>query len=796
MKDKIDDIALLQSVFESSVEGILVLDHQGTIMKVNPSSETIFGYKAGELIGKKIELLIPDEFKKAFKTHKEKHSKNLKNRFVINGELLFGLKKDGVKFSLDISLSPSNSNGKPVTIAFVRDSTKRILTNQNAEINKDDLTATEVRNKAILQAIPDIMFVNNKQDVYLDVHANDPSLLIVPKDEIIGKRMSDILPKDLYEKIMTAFANCKKTKEVQILKYSLPILDEIKYFEARIVVKDNGNFLTIIRDITDDKHNQIVLEESEERFRLAMLSTNDGFYDFNPETNMGWYNQKYIDLFNPTNEKFWWENNIHPVDKKRVLSTIDKILKSKDSFWTSEYKLKSNNTTYFDVEDRGYIVRDKNGKAIRVLGSVTDITERKKNEKKLKVSEQKLRNYNIKLEGKVQKRTKELKATVQQLVESNLTLEDQVQVIKKAEAELLNSQTLFSAIAKNFPKGIISVIDKDFKTLYSEGEGLDLIGLKDYPFVGKTIDEIAIFTEERRLRIKEEVKRTLTGEHLYNEIEINNIIFAINTTPLFDDNNKVTRALFVHTDISQQKKVEQGIQDALEKEHELNELKSRFIAMASHEFRTPLTAILSSAILIKKQNEAGKEVKREKYVSQIERNIKNLVTILNDFLSLSKLEEGKVEAKLEVFDIIDFSKNIIQEITPNLKTGQAIKLKNDQASINTFLDSKLMHHILTNLLSNAIKYSPENKDITLKISTKAAQLYIEVTDQGIGIPLEEQQNMFQRFYRAKNTTNIEGTGLGLNIIKQYTELMNGKVSLKSKLNEGSTFSVELPINQK
>jgi len=156
--------------------------------------------------------------------------------------------------------------------------------------------------------------------------------------------------------------------------------------------------LVIARDVTDDMRNQIVLKESEERFRLAMLATHDGFYDFNPETNLGWYNQKYIDLFKPTNEKKWWENNIYPADKKRVLETIDKILKSKDNFWTSEYKLKSNNKLYLDVEDRGYIIRNKKGKAIRVIGAIADITERKKNEQKLKESEQKLRDYTVKLE--------------------------------------------------------------------------------------------------------------------------------------------------------------------------------------------------------------------------------------------------------------------------------------------------------------------------------------------------------------------------------------------------------------
>jgi len=171
------------------------------------------------------------------------------------------------------------------------------------------------------------------------------------------------------------------------------------------------------------------------------------------------------------------------------------------------------------------------------------------------------------------------------------------------------------------------------------------------------------------------------------------------------------------------------------------------------------------------------------------------VTILNDFLSLSKLEEGKIKVRPEHFEIIEFLEALIEGIELTKKPKQKITVRKETPSVKVFLDPKLLSHILINLLSNAIKYSSDNKEITFVISKKEEQLRIEVIDQGIGIPLNDQKNLFQRFYRAGNASSIQGTGLGLHIVKQYTELMNGSISFKSELNKGSTFIVELPINK-
>lgn len=908
MIEVLNDSELFQSIFESSKEGILVMDEQRIILEANPVSENMFGYAAKKLIGKSVVSLIPMMFKKNHAIYK-KYLKDIKT-LSKDGEagLLLGLKQDRSEFPIKISLRQSRIKNKDIVIAFVTaiNETNDTLYKNNKRYNKlinnlpgfvyssknnrnremmsiskrcfsitgytpnefkehkiyygqiilkedrddvwsgiqkaisikkpynleyhirkkdgciinvweqgegvydkngklealegfiteiteqkkieQELRANEVRNKAILQAIPDFIFVLNKQGVYLDLHTPDPSKLILPKDELIGKSIYDVLPKEVCKRILLNLERCEKTEKPQTMEYSLSIRDKLKYFEARIVAKENGNFLTIIRDVTDNKHNAMLIKESEERFRLAMLATHDGFYDFDPKSKAGWYNQTYIDLFGPTDEKNWWENNIHPSDKKNVLEALNKILADKGNHWKYEYRLKRNDGLYVHIEDHGYIVRNNHGKAIRMLGAVVDITEQKK-------AEQTLRNYSTELKGEVGQRTHELEVIVQQLVKSNLTLKDQVQITKVAESKALDSQIMLTAIAKYFPKGIIIVVNSNFEIEYIEGEELEKMGLKDLTFPGTNIDEINIFSKIRQIRLKQDIQKTLGGKHLSFEVAFKNSTYLVNSTPLFDEDNKVKQALLVYSNISVQKEVELDILNALRREQELNELKSRFISMASHEFRTPLSAILSSATLIEKQNEPGMEEKRKNYTGKIKSNVRNLVVILNDFLSLSKLEEGKISIQPEYFDMINFSKSLIQEIETNKKEGQVIKITNDYPSIEVNLDPKMIRHILSNLISNAIKYSPKYKEINLFIRRSNERIFLEVKDEGIGIPVEEHNNLFDRFFRARNASNIQGTGLGLYIVKQYAQLIGGAISFKSKLSKGSTFIVELPINQ-
>lgn len=239
---------------------------------------------------------------------------------------------------------------------------------------------------------------------------------------------------------------------------------------------------------------------------------------------------------------------------------------------------------------------------------------------------------------------------------------------------------------------------------------------------------------------------------------------------------------------------EQEIRKALEREKELSELKSRFVSMASHEFRTPLSTILSSADLIEAYKREDQQEKRERHTTRIKSAVVNLTNILNDFLSLSRLEEGKIETNPGYFDLQEFCNETFDEINVLLKPGQTIHRHEELDNADIYLDSKLLKNILFNLLSNAIKYSDPGKPIYCTMVVNGDHLKITITDNGIGIPEEEQQHLFSPFFRAHNVENIQGTGLGLNIVQRYVDLLKGEITFQSKLSEGTTFYVTIPLD--
>lgn len=251
-----------------------------------------------------------------------------------------------------------------------------------------------------------------------------------------------------------------------------------------------------------------------------------------------------------------------------------------------------------------------------------------------------------------------------------------------------------------------------------------------------------------------------------------------------------SRTMILKEAVEELEKTKEDLKKALEKEKELNEMKSRFVSMASHEFRTPLATMMSSLFLVTKYGEQNDKINQSKHVTKIQNSIHNLTDILNDFLSISKLEEGKIENLPEELNLKVFLTEVISDMTQLTKEEQEIKLKFGGKEI-VRLDQKLLKNVLFNLISNAIKFSPENKPIEITIEAQSATVKITIKDSGIGISKEDQKNLFERFFRGNNATHIQGTGLGLNIVSKYVELMNGAIHFESEENKGSTFTIIL-----
>ncbi|MGJ8548965.1 PAS domain-containing sensor histidine kinase [Winogradskyella wichelsiae] len=234
------------------------------------------------------------------------------------------------------------------------------------------------------------------------------------------------------------------------------------------------------------------------------------------------------------------------------------------------------------------------------------------------------------------------------------------------------------------------------------------------------------------------------------------------------------------------------LKTALAAEKELNDLKTKFLSMVSHEFKTPLSGILTSTILLNKYKLTEQQEKREKHVKTITDKVQYLNTILNDFLSVEKLEKGKINYKFTKFQLSKVVNEVIYNANMLLKDGQHINYPENIDEISMYQDEKIVELSLSNLIYNAIKYSSEHTIINIEITQNETKTTFKVTDNGIGIPLIDQKNIFNRYFRAENALLMQGTGIGLNIVKDHLENLNGSITFKSVEHKGSTFIIELP----
>lgn len=246
-------------------------------------------------------------------------------------------------------------------------------------------------------------------------------------------------------------------------------------------------------------------------------------------------------------------------------------------------------------------------------------------------------------------------------------------------------------------------------------------------------------------------------------------------------------------EVKRRKEAENRIKNALQKEKELSDLKTKFLSLVSHEFKTPLSGILTSVVLAGKYKLEEQQDKREKHLNTIKSKVHYLDNILNDFLSIERLESGKVNYKFSTFSLSKLINEVVYNANVTLKSGQNIEYSRNLDGIVLQQDEKILELVLSNLLSNAIKYSPENTLIKFDVEVNGKNVKFKVTDQGMGIPEKDQKHIFERYFRAENALLNQGTGIGLNIAKVHLENLGGTIRFNSKENSGTQFIVELPI---
>ncbi|MBW3469540.1 PAS domain-containing sensor histidine kinase [Arthrospiribacter ruber] len=413
---------------------------------------------------------------------------------------------------------------------------------------------------------------------------------------------------------------------------------------------------------------------------------------------------------------------------------------------------------------------------------VNDITDRKNDLKKI-------RQLNEELEIRVLDRTKKLTDAFSNLEKMNSDLQREILAREKAEKRLIESHKLYKAMAKHFPSGIIGIVDKNLKHLLVTEEDSLEIKLQDKYLLDGKIFTLMNPVEKQKLNL--ELKKAFLGKTISLEIAVEENFYNLKAVPLPKENQIIDKALIVISDFTNIKKNELELKKNLEREKELGIIKTRFISTASHEFRTPLATILTSAYLLKTFSGEALNQLKLMHLNRISKSVNDLTDILDDFLSLSKLEEGKVKVEYVQIELDTFLKEIVKEMELQVKNHQVLDYKH-KGEKYWLTDKKILRNIVVNLLSNAIKYSHPHSSIKFSSSILPGKLTLTFHDKGLGIPAKDLPLIFERFFRAENVSHIQGTGLGLNIVKKFIELMGGTINIKSKENIGSTFSVLLP----
>lgn len=252
---------------------------------------------------------------------------------------------------------------------------------------------------------------------------------------------------------------------------------------------------------------------------------------------------------------------------------------------------------------------------------------------------------------------------------------------------------------------------------------------------------------------------------------------------------------YLQREITERQRLEEELRHALAKEKELSDLKSNIISVVSHEYRTPLATILSSAELLENYSHKWTEDKKQRHFQRIQSSVHHLTQLVSDVLVLSKAEAGKLEFNPVPLDLVAFCRELVEELQLTVRTEHNISFMCLDSGIEACLDEKLLRQFLSNLISNAIKYSPEGGNIQFELFGEQDAVTFRIRDQGIGIPLKDQAQLFEAFHRSSNVGTISGTGLGLAIVKRCVELHGGQIAVESEVGVGTTFTITLPLRR-
>ncbi len=720
---------LIHSVFHTADIGIALIDARGRFVKTNRGYDKLFGFNVGELEGKNYTIIVPKG--------KKSESRQLFSRFLsgdkVDGQRM-GIKKNGELVSVYRTVNTmKNAAGDSFLVVTARDISETVkyqsLLQYTEEIGHIAGWEMDVATRAVTGTAEmfEILEISEVEFSALSFRKKLEHFLGPQNRAMVNTAIEAAIAKakpfDIEAQIIT---NSKIKKWIRITCNPEP-----KKLHPLIL---RG----LIQDITRNKENEMELE----RLSLVASKTSNAVIITDDKGKTIWVNKSFERLTGYTAAEIFQKKPGEllqgPGTDKATVRRMSLHIKRKEGVTELIKNYRKDGSEIWMNMDIAPVF--KNDALINFIGVGIDVTE--------------LMN---------------------------------VRKIEKAKELLEQQQKLFTSIARNFPDGIIGVLNKSFHYIFVGGSEISRLGLSDKDFLGSNLfDHIS---DKSNDEAKPFLEKAIQGENVVFEGGIKGNIYTINLVPLFGLNGtEVQQILVVIYNITHRKNAEKNLLETLNKEKELGDLKSRFVSMASHEFRTPLSTVLSSAYLLERYITAEEQPKRMRHLQRIVSAVETLTEILNDFLSLGKIEEGKIQVKFSEFNIEELIGNIINDIRDSMHKGQNIHYTH-QGNPMVYLEPALLKHIVLNLISNAIKFTQENAEIVIKTTILPTGIILSVKDNGIGISIEDQKHLTERFFRGSNAGNIQGTGLGLHLVAKYAELMNGKIICNSVLGAGTEFII-------
>jgi PAS domain S-box-containing protein len=520
-------------------------------------------------------------------------------------------------------------------------------------------------------------------------------------------------------------------------------------------------------DITALKKAEADLKISNERFSYSSQATSDALWDWNMITDEIFVGESHATLFghefeNNTITGSECENFIHPNDKERYFKHFNEVIASNSKKWSDEYRYLKADGSYSYVSDKAIIIRNEKGKATRMIGAMEDITDRRNVEEQNRLLiEENNQNKNIQLN--------EAKNMYRLLADNTVDL-----------ICLHNLDTTFEYISPSIKK----------LTGYTPEEligefPMNFVHPKDLATIQKSYGSFITEKEDDNAHVEARFKNK-KGDYIWFEIK----------AKIVKEDGKPVSFQTSARDITQKKEVQYAMKKALAQERELNELRTNLVSTISHEFRTPMTTIRTSAELIEMYIEGHNFVhsaQLQKRINTITEEIDRIVELMNAVLTISKHDAGKTNFKPVAFDLQQICLGVIETSYSHQMDGRKVKTHFEGDNFTVFADKNLMEYSLFNLLNNAFKYSEGSGDIVLNLKSTDKHIEIQIIDFGIGIPEKDIPKLFNTFFRASNTEGIQGTGLGLYIVKTFTNRNSGTIKVTSELGKGTQVSLHFPL---